>query len=153
MDVNVKLSLFILSPNPGAANQTLPLPSCAAGLLWFGIRGVGLLAGDQESTPGSALPLLALPFTLASGQNLLLPEQIFSVRKMASLDTASLLYSSGDSSGTVGYSMVFVPDGTFSSTTSLAILLKVIHFFPEDKFHCLVHSGLDKRFTRNFNIK
>lgn len=69
VNIDVKLRLCILSPNRGAAKQTLALPVTAAGLLWFGSRGVGLPAGVQESSSGTALSLLPLPFTLASGEN------------------------------------------------------------------------------------
>jgi len=70
VDINVKLSLFTLFPNPGAANQTLPLPSTASRLLWFGLRGVGLL-GWGSGDPLTFCPATSrqVAFTLASGEN------------------------------------------------------------------------------------
>lgn len=159
-NANVKLRIFILSPNPGASNQTLLLCSTAAGLLWFGIRGVGSagwVSGECLRfcpATSSLILLTCLRRKLYSCQR-----QIFSGWKMTSLGYvwSSLFFHFSTCQmiqvvqlATAWY-LVFVPDGPV--TTSADILLRIISFFPQDKLHCLVHSSLDKRFTRNFNTK
>lgn len=113
VNINVKLRLCILSPNHGAAKQTLALPVTAARLLWFGIRGVGLLVGVQESSSGTALSLLPLPFTLASGENFALSRGKPSLAGRWSPWTGNVKFTvlslpySNDSAGAAGYSMIF----------------------------------------------
>lgn len=152
VNINVKLRLCILSPNHGAAKQTLALPVTAARLLRFGIRGVG-----------QVLPchFYLYPLHLPQEKTLHFPEANLHWQEDDLLGQgmwSSLFFHFPTQTiqlvqlATAWY-LVFAPARPFASTTSPAISLKVIYFFPQDKLHYFVHSGLDKRFTRNFNIK